>query len=141
MRYDGIYKVVKYYPKTGESGFIVWKFELRRDDPNPAPWENNAKKYKCIMHVKDGVQNDTIEGEAYELEKELLKLITADSKNEKTWDILKGLKLRKDMWYEKVQEEFSCFCCFELILFPVTLPCGHNWCKKCLLKSMAEGKK
>merc|ERR1712223_119316 len=70
-----------------------------------------------------------------------MKLIKADSKNEKTWDILKGLKLRKDMWYEKVQEEFSCFCCYELILFPVTLPCGHNCCKKCLLKSMAEGKK
>ena len=82
-----------------------------------------------------------VEDEAYELGKKLLKLIKADSKNEKTWDNLKGLKLRKDMWYEKVQEEFSCFCCFELILFPVTLPCGHNWCKKCLLKSMAEGKK
>ena len=37
VRYDGIYKVVKYYPKTGKSGFIVWKFELRRDDPNPPP--------------------------------------------------------------------------------------------------------
>ena len=64
----------------------------------------------------------------------------ADSKNEKTWDNLKGLKLRKDMWYEKVQEEFNCFGCYELILLPVTLPCGHNCCKKCLLKSMAEGK-
>ena len=65
----------------------------------------------------------------------------ADSKNEKTWDNLKGLKLRKDMWYEKVQEEFSCFGCYELILLPITLPCGHNCCEKCLLKSMAAGKK
>ena len=32
-RYDGIYKVVKYWPETNKSGFIVWKYLLRRDDP------------------------------------------------------------------------------------------------------------
>lgn len=37
-RYDGIYKVVKYFPEKGLSGFIVWKYLLRRDDPSPAPW-------------------------------------------------------------------------------------------------------
>ncbi|XP_050683963.1 E3 ubiquitin-protein ligase UHRF1-like [Leptidea sinapis] len=37
-RYDGIYKVVKYYPEVGTSGFRVWKYLLRRDDPSPAPW-------------------------------------------------------------------------------------------------------
>ena len=48
-RYDGIYRVVKYYPEKGQSGFIVWKFLLRRDDPAPAPWEEGAKKYSCVM--------------------------------------------------------------------------------------------
>lgn len=43
-RYDGIYKVVKYYPEKGESGFIVWRFLLRRDDPSPAPWTKEGKK-------------------------------------------------------------------------------------------------
>lgn len=37
-RYDGIYKVVKYYPEKGKSGFIIWRYLLRRDDPEPAPW-------------------------------------------------------------------------------------------------------
>ena len=32
-RYDGIYKVVKYYPQRGDSGLLVWKYLLRRDDP------------------------------------------------------------------------------------------------------------
>lgn len=149
VRYDGIYKVVKYYPEKGKAGFKMWKYLLRRDDESPVPWDANAKKYKCIMHVKDGVppkdgentSNEPVEDEAYEIEKNLLKLIKADSKNEKIWDDLKGLKLRKDLWFEKVQEEFNCFCCYELILFPVTLPCNHNCCKKCLLKSMAEGHK
>jgi len=44
-RYDGIYKVVKYWPEKGQSGFIVWRYLLRRDDPCPAPWteEGQAK--------------------------------------------------------------------------------------------------
>jgi len=37
-RYDGIYKVVKYWPEKGKSGFIVWRYQLRRDDLSPAPW-------------------------------------------------------------------------------------------------------
>jgi len=38
VRYDGIYKVVKYWQATGEAGFKVWRYLLRRDDPVPAPW-------------------------------------------------------------------------------------------------------
>ncbi|XP_068626889.1 E3 ubiquitin-protein ligase UHRF1-like [Battus philenor] len=48
IRYDGIYKVVKYYQETGLSGFKVWKYLLRRDDPSPAPWEKDAKQYPII---------------------------------------------------------------------------------------------
>lgn len=43
-RYDGIYKVIKYYPEAGISGFTVWRFVLRRDDPTPAPWTAQGKK-------------------------------------------------------------------------------------------------
>ncbi|XP_014245994.1 E3 ubiquitin-protein ligase UHRF1-like [Cimex lectularius] len=43
-RYDGIYKVVKYYPEKGKSGFQVWRYLLRRDDPSPAPWTKEGKK-------------------------------------------------------------------------------------------------
>ncbi|XP_046411675.1 E3 ubiquitin-protein ligase UHRF1-like [Neodiprion virginianus] len=43
-RYDGIYKVVKYYPQKGKSGFSVWRYVLRRDDPAPAPWTREGKR-------------------------------------------------------------------------------------------------
>ncbi|XP_001944935.5 LOW QUALITY PROTEIN: E3 ubiquitin-protein ligase UHRF1 [Acyrthosiphon pisum] len=43
-RYDGLYKVTKYYPETGISGFVVWRFVLKRDDPIPAPWTAKGKK-------------------------------------------------------------------------------------------------
>lgn len=44
IRYDGIYKVVKYWPEKGKSGFIVWKYLFRRDDSEPAPWTEEGKK-------------------------------------------------------------------------------------------------
>ncbi|KAL3266946.1 hypothetical protein HHI36_011096 [Cryptolaemus montrouzieri] len=47
-RYDGIYKIVKYYPEKGKSGFIVWKYLLRRDDPTPAPWTKGAPVFDII---------------------------------------------------------------------------------------------
>jgi E3 ubiquitin-protein ligase UHRF1 len=43
-RYDGIYKVVKYWPEKNSSGFIVWKYLLRRDDTSPGPWTGEGRK-------------------------------------------------------------------------------------------------
>merc|ERR1712020_188353 len=42
VHYDGIYKVVKYWPHKGKSGFVVWRFLFRRDDSSDAPWEKGA---------------------------------------------------------------------------------------------------
>ncbi|KAL1513520.1 hypothetical protein ABEB36_002922 [Hypothenemus hampei] len=47
-RYDGIYKVVKYYPELGKAGYRIWRYLLRRDDPSPAPWEPNAPRFDII---------------------------------------------------------------------------------------------
>lgn len=43
-RYDGIYKIVKYWQDTGKSGYKVWRYLLRRDDPTPAPWTKEGKQ-------------------------------------------------------------------------------------------------
>ncbi|XP_017888057.1 E3 ubiquitin-protein ligase UHRF1-like [Ceratina calcarata] len=51
-RYDGIYKVVKYYPEKGKSGFRVWRYLLRRDDPAPAPWTKEGKKRIASLGLK-----------------------------------------------------------------------------------------
>jgi E3 ubiquitin-protein ligase UHRF1 len=42
-RYDGIYKIVRYFPDTSKSGFRVFRYEFRRDDPVPAPWTKQGK--------------------------------------------------------------------------------------------------
>lgn len=50
-RYDGIYKVVKYFPHKGLSGFIVWRYLLRRDDPSPAPWQNGGQELDMLVRI------------------------------------------------------------------------------------------
>ena len=60
-RYDGIYKVVKYWPEEGKSKFIVWRFLLRRDDPAPAPWTKEGKK-----RIEEGGWGELRKPENYE---------------------------------------------------------------------------
>ncbi|NXM76390.1 UHRF2 ligase, partial [Serilophus lunatus] len=53
-RYDGIYKVVKYWPEIGKCGFLVWRYLLRRDDVEPAPWttEGMERSKKLGLNVQ-----------------------------------------------------------------------------------------
>ncbi|XP_007460790.1 PREDICTED: E3 ubiquitin-protein ligase UHRF1 [Lipotes vexillifer] len=57
-RYDGIYKVVRYWPEKGKSGFLVWRFLLRRDDVEPGPWtkegKDRSKKLGLTMQYPEG---------------------------------------------------------------------------------------
>lgn len=61
-RYDGIYKVVKYWPDKGKSGFLVWRYLLKRDDDEPAPWtrdgKDRIKKLGLIMQYPAGYQKE-----------------------------------------------------------------------------------
>ncbi len=37
-------QIVKVWADRGQSGFLVWRYMLRRDDPTPAPWTREGKK-------------------------------------------------------------------------------------------------
>lgn len=50
-RYDGIYKVVKYFPEKGKSGHLVWRYLLRRDDPTPPPWHKKGKELDMLVRI------------------------------------------------------------------------------------------
>ncbi|KAF3702019.1 E3 ubiquitin-protein ligase UHRF2 [Channa argus] len=57
-RYDGIYKVVKYWPEIGKCGYLVWRYLLRRDDLEPAPWTpeglERIKKLGLVVQYPPG---------------------------------------------------------------------------------------
>lgn len=43
---------MKYYPDTGKSGFRVWRYLLRRDDPAAAPWTKEGKARIAALGLK-----------------------------------------------------------------------------------------
>uniref|UniRef100_A0A8C8H6N4 E3 ubiquitin-protein ligase UHRF n=1 Tax=Oncorhynchus tshawytscha TaxID=74940 RepID=A0A8C8H6N4_ONCTS len=112
-RYDGIYKVVKYWPEKGKSGFLVWRYLLKRNDDEPAPWTRDGKERikklgLTILHPFD-----------------ILKL----------WgEAMESLALGPK-FLNKVEEVFSCICCQEVVFQPITTECQHNVCRECLQRS------
>jgi len=163
FRYDGIYKVVKYWPHKGKSGFVVWRYLFRRDDPNPAPWEEGAFVPPCIMKKVDEAEEEQKPGkgkkrplaagsldkfiskkpkieEYYQPDAEFGHVIKADVRNKKLWQAcLEAKKPSKLLWSEEVETTFTCLVCFEILYQPITLDCSHNACKKCLQKSFEKG--
>uniref|UniRef100_A0A8C8ANB5 E3 ubiquitin-protein ligase UHRF n=1 Tax=Otus sunia TaxID=257818 RepID=A0A8C8ANB5_9STRI len=151
-RYDGIYKVVKYWPETGKSGFLVWRYLLRRDDEEPAPWtkegKDRMKKLGLTMQLlcfPSGGEEELITSpsetpkktkvEPYKLTSQQKSLIKSDEANEKLWnEVLEALK-DGPKFLNKVEEAFLCICCQEVVFRPVTTVCQHNVCKDCLDRS------
>nr|CAB3267500.1 UHRF2 protein [Phallusia mammillata] len=63
-RYDGLYKVVKYWPDKGKSGFIVWRYLFRRDDPEPSPWTKSGKKRSKTLGITMQYPDGYLENQA-----------------------------------------------------------------------------
>lgn len=166
-RYDGIYKVVKYYPEKGNSGFVVWRYLLRRDDKSPAPWTSEGKELiqrngldkplvpegyldaskeggssehrnqKRLSDVVSDANSKKAKTVAYKLDDDVRQLIEQDI-NKKLWQSCNEfLKGGKQKYLAQVAESFVCICCQELVHKPVTTPCKHTTCKNCLQRSFA----
>uniref|UniRef100_A0A8C5DEF4 E3 ubiquitin-protein ligase UHRF n=1 Tax=Gouania willdenowi TaxID=441366 RepID=A0A8C5DEF4_GOUWI len=143
-RYDGIYKIVKYWPAEGKSGFLVWRYLLKRDDDEPAPWTRDGKErikklgLTIQVELKTSSPSKTpkkIKVEVYKLSREQKGLIKDDETNKKLWDeAMESLSLGPK-FLSKVEEVFLCICCQELVYQPITTECQHNVCKECLQRS------
>ncbi|XP_043481565.1 E3 ubiquitin-protein ligase UHRF1-like [Leptopilina heterotoma] len=163
IRYDGLYKVVKYYPELGKSGFKVWRYVLRRDDPTPAPWteegkkriknlgieiiypdgyfefqetkkKSNQKKRKAITSNEEQCKRTKLEN--YQLDDDICKIIRKDKLNDKFWQEFSSRSFKgKVQFLKDVTDTFTCVCCQELVLKPITTPCTHNTCLMCLKQS------
>ncbi|CAD1479244.1 unnamed protein product, partial [Heterotrigona itama] len=105
-RYDGIYKVVKYYPDIGESGFRIWKFLLRRDDPIPAPWTKEGKARITALGLEliypDGYLEARAKDEVNEINKKRNLFMeesatSNEEKQQKKKQKLEGYKLESEI--------------------------------------------
>uniref|UniRef100_A0A8C1L7Q3 E3 ubiquitin-protein ligase UHRF n=1 Tax=Cyprinus carpio TaxID=7962 RepID=A0A8C1L7Q3_CYPCA len=148
-RYDGIYKVVKYWPEKGKSGFLVWRYLLKRNDDEPAPWTRDGKERikklglsmqvkSARFHPKYSPAKSTpkkMKVEAYKLSKEQKALIKDDELNKKLWDEAMASLNLGPRFINKVEEVFLCICCQEVVYQPITTECQHNVCRECLQRS------
>ncbi|XP_074594037.1 E3 ubiquitin-protein ligase UHRF1-like [Brevipalpus obovatus] len=161
VRYDGIYKVVRYWPEhNSDSGLLIWRYLLRRDDETPSPWSRQGKKrikklglqlvlppgyndcmFKPLKSNKRKLcfSNEThskrIKMEPYRLSESLLNLIADDKVNSSTWaDILKFLPYGKEVFQNRVKEAFMCACCLGVVSEPIAMICGHCICEDCHVK-------
>uniref|UniRef100_A0A8C2B730 E3 ubiquitin-protein ligase UHRF n=1 Tax=Cyprinus carpio TaxID=7962 RepID=A0A8C2B730_CYPCA len=153
-RYDGIYKVVKYWPEIGKCGFLVWRYLLRRDDLEPAPWTPEGIERSKKLGLKVQVRSVFVcvclcvcepqeepqvkrrkEVESFVLSEQQRNLIQDDEPNRKLWDEALSFLSEGPNFLRKVEQLFMCVCCQELSFQPVTTECSHNVCKTCLQRS------
>ncbi|KAF9388785.1 E3 ubiquitin-protein ligase uhrf1 [Podila verticillata] len=147
-RYDGIYKVVKYWLGEGEAGLPVWRYYMRRDDPAPAPWtpegKEMIKKLRLVMHDPSKTDEENRVGHpGYKIPQDLLALIKKDTGNDRSWEIV-----RKTPFYSYgelirfvIEEMFACSICSSKVQRPVTTHCTHTFCQGCLkghIKNVGE---
>ena len=76
-RYDGLYTVERFWKATGLSGYMVYKFALKRcSGQAPAPWEDDAassenddcENGKLSEQELSGIEQEVEQGKAEELE-------------------------------------------------------------------------
>uniref|UniRef100_A0A8D0D3U3 E3 ubiquitin-protein ligase UHRF n=1 Tax=Sander lucioperca TaxID=283035 RepID=A0A8D0D3U3_SANLU len=156
-RYDGIYKVVKYWPEIGKCGYLVWRYLLRRDDLEPAPWTpeglerieklglavqvlaaffslNSVSLPETPPAAEPPSKRVKIE-ETFQLSQQQQQLIREDTANKKLWDEAMGHLKEGPNFLRKMEQIFMCVCCQELAYQPITTVCSHNVCKTCLQRS------
>uniref|UniRef100_A0A8C1LLQ5 E3 ubiquitin-protein ligase UHRF n=1 Tax=Cyprinus carpio TaxID=7962 RepID=A0A8C1LLQ5_CYPCA len=154
-RYDGIYKVVKYWPEKGKSGFLVWRYLLKRNDDEPAPWTRDGKerikKLGLTMQYPEGyleaVAAKEKEKENKNDDDEVEETPTKGKRKRKSQTGSHGVSQPRTCTFRpepsllslrfinKVEEVFLCICCQEVVYQPITTECQHNVCRECLQRS------
>jgi len=157
-RYDGLYKVVNYKHVKGESGFKVWRYLLRRDDPAPAPWTKEgkqiAKEKGFSVVVPEGYvppapkqggkkrkADDATDKEnsvpsktakKFSIPEAVKKLAKADKANSVFWKEFLNNKFESQQQFQDgIENNFGCGICLCLVTVPLLLDCNHSMCSAC----------
>ncbi|KAJ1696589.1 hypothetical protein LUZ63_005101 [Rhynchospora breviuscula] len=155
VRYDGVYRIEKCWRKVGQQGFKVCRYLFVRCDNEPAPWtsDEHGDRPRQLPDIKElkSATDITIrkENPAWNYdEKEGWKwmkpppvsrkpVITGNPDDKKR--ARKAARLAQNLSVrERLLKEFGCPICKKVLVQPLTTPCGHNFCKECLLGTYAD---
>ena len=51
-RYDGLYKVVEVWPEQGPSGYVIWRYKMRRDEEGDLPWDGENWRDQEALEIE-----------------------------------------------------------------------------------------
>jgi len=143
-RYDGLYRVVRYWPEQRE-GFRVWRYLFRRDDPQPAPWTEEGKHlimangYDKVIHREDGNGNGKDKSlRVIEVDKKIKQVANSveGREGERLRQLLETPFPSKHTLVTAVEEAFKCPICQLAAARPACGPCGHVICSGDCLKGL-----
>ncbi|XP_074563030.1 E3 ubiquitin-protein ligase ORTHRUS 2-like [Curcuma longa] len=155
VRYDGIYRIEKCWRKVGIQGFKVCRYLFVRCDNEPAPWTSDdhgdrprplpaikeLKNATDVIERKESPAWDYDEKHGWKWKKpppvSRKPIVTGNLDESKS--VKKARKVAHTMSVkEMVLKEFCCLLCRKVMTLPLTTPCGHNFCKSCLLDAYAD---
>ncbi|XP_078434405.1 E3 ubiquitin-protein ligase ORTHRUS 2-like [Wolffia australiana] len=154
VRYDGVYRIEMCWRKVGVQGFRVCRYLFVRCDNDPAPWTSDTqgdrpRPLPKVAELKGATDVWKRTGKAawdYD-EKDGWKWFTPPPASQKSVVSLdadgrkrvqRASKTSRLSVRDKMLKEFSCLLCKKIMAHPLTTPCGHNFCKSCLLGSYEE---
>ncbi|KAG1370212.1 E3 ubiquitin-protein ligase ORTHRUS 2 [Cocos nucifera] len=156
VRYDGIYRVEKCWKKIGNQGtFMVCRYLFVRCDNEPAPWtsDEHGDRPRPLPVIKELNYATDItertESPAWDYDEEFgwkwmkpppisKKPVSAVNPEERKIVKQAIRHAQTTSVRERLLKEFSCLICRNVMVLPLTTPCGHNFCKQCLLGSYAD---
>lgn len=94
IRYDGLYKLVKYWPEQGNSVKPTWKFLFRRDDQEAPPWSSTGRGLmtKRGLTMVRGDPELTEKKMKYVISNRVQRLMSSDSRNKRLWNQVKKME-------------------------------------------------
>lgn len=149
VRYDGIYRIEKCWRKNGIQGFKVCRYLFVRCDNEPAPWASDEigdrpRPLPKINELKGAI--DVTERKCqpawdWKEEEGVWGWVKPQPTSKKADDVGRGghrQGSRKSLSMgQRLLKEFGCDICKKVLKLPLSTPCGHNFCKSCLLAAFA----
>ncbi|KAK4518744.1 uncharacterized protein ATC70_008966 [Mucor velutinosus] len=145
FRYDGEYKIVRYWPyKEPTTGNLIWKYLFKRDDTEMPPWSSEGRRMisRRGLRMINPVDEETEELRRFTPSYKAQVAIAKDTQNRRLWNQISELKFWSEFEFLQYvfDEAFACssHACPKPIKNPITTPCGHICCMRCLTKSKSN---
>ena len=157
VRYDGIYRIAMCWRKRGNQGFLMCRYLFVRCDNAPAPWDSGEggdspwtlKTLPKVLPAKALSEIKKAKGKVYEMSDKPYwdwddksgqwgwAKTPPESQKLKNGSRKMSAKKRASE-HERALREMTCGICKRIMVYPVTTPCDHSFCKPCLNKKFGH---